>query len=175
MKTALLAIALFFFQSCALMTSFSSFKLERGKKTSFQTQHVFTDKLDNTVVFFEDGTLLVIQDLPPENITKYIEKNNYKIYKKFDDYRFKWGVYRISNDTVSFELHEKVHQWGFIEICRWEATLKDDSLKVLPIKKKISGGLDFYTFSKDGAILKTADRKLIGTSLINHKLAWVNK
>jgi len=166
-------IGLFLFQSCALLTSSKSFKLERGENTSFRNQQVYTDGFAHTVVFFGDGILLSIKDVSPENIADYLEKNNYKIYKKFDDYRFKWGVYKLSGDTAIIELEEKVHQWGLIEVFRWQGVLGDE-LQILPIKKELKGGLDFYTFSKNGIKLKSANQSLLEKSSINPKLSWVN-
>ncbi|MDP3461685.1 MAG: hypothetical protein Q8S18_02735 [Bacteroidales bacterium] len=148
--------------------------MERGEITSFKTQQIFSDDFNLTVIFFGDGTLLSIKVLPPENIVKYLEKHNYKIYKKFDDYRFNWGVYKISNDTVILELQEKVHQWGFIDICRWQGVLKENELQILPINKELHGGLDFYTFSQNGITLKTANESLFEKAAINPKLSWVN-
>lgn len=167
-------VGLFLFQSCALITSCKSFKLERGEKTSFQIQQTYTDNFAHTVIFFDDGTLLSIEDVSPENIAEYLVNHRYKIYKKFDDYRFKWGVYKVLSDTVSFELQEKVHQWGFIEICRWQGILKGNDLQILPNDRELSGGLDFYTFSKNGMTLKSANASLLEKATINPKLSWVN-
>ena len=157
------------------MTSFKPFNLERGEKTSFQEQQVFTDSFSQTVVFFEDGTLLSINVLSPEDIAEYIVKHNYKIYKKFDDYHFNWGIYRIFEDTVTIELQEKVHQWGIIEICRWQGIISGNKLRILPINKKSNGGLDFYTFSRNGIMLKAVSNSIFENAIIDHKLSWVNK
>ena len=173
-RLAALVIGLFLFQSCALLSSCKSFKLERGEKTSFQVKRIYTDDFIHTVVFFNDGTLLSIKGVSPENITDYLENHRYKIYKKFDDYHFKWGVYKMLKDTISIELQEKVHQWGLIEVCRWQGVLKGNELQILPIDEELNGGLDFYTFSKNGVKLKTANEFLLEEVTIEPKLSWVN-
>lgn len=173
-RAAFVFIGLNLFQSCALITSCKLFKLERGEKTSFQTQQVFTDAYMNTVVFYSDGTLLAVRIISPENITEYLENNRYKIYKKFDDYHFKWGVYKIVGDTVSFELQEKVHQWGLIDVCRWQGVLKGNVLQILPIDRELNGGLDFYAFSNNGMTLRLANESLLEKTAIDPKLSWVN-
>lgn len=173
-RTTALIVGLFLLQSCALLTSYKSFKLDRGKKSSFQTQQVFTDEYMHTVIFFEDGIVLVIRIISPENISDYLTKNQYKIYKKFDDYRFKWGVYKILNDTIFIELQEKVHQWGLLEVCRWQGVLNGNELQILQIDKELNSGLDFYTFSKDGITLQLANESLLENAKINPKLSWVN-
>lgn len=173
-RLAALVIGLFLFQSCALLTSSKSFKLERGEKTSFQVKRIYTDDFTHTVVFFDDGILLSIKGVSPENIADYLENHRYKIYKKFDDYRFKWGVYKMINDTISIELQEKVHQWGLLEVCRWQGVLKGNELQILPLDEELNGGLDFYTFSRNGVTLKSANEFLLEEVTIDPKLSWVN-
>lgn len=173
-RTAALIVGLFLFQSCALLTSCKKFNLDRGEKTSLQVKQTYTDDFAHTVIFFDDGTLLSIEDVSPKNIAEYLENHRYKIYKKFDDYRFKWGVYKVLSDTISFELQEKVHQWGLIEVCLWKGVLKGSNLQILPINRELNGGLDFYTFSENGVTLKLANESLLEKATIDPKLSWVN-
>lgn len=168
-----LLVGLFFLQSCALITSYKSFKLERDPISSFQSRQVFSDSFSHTVMFFEDGSFLSISELSPDKLNEYLDKNKYKIYKKFDDHRFKWGVYKVAADTVTIELHEKVHQWGIIKICRWKGIIRENQLKILALEREAKNGLDFFTFTSGGKLFKTAEAILDYTK-IDPRLSWIN-
>jgi len=173
-KGVFMCLVLLLSQSCAVLTSLKPLKLERGEKTSFQTTQVYTDNFGHTLIFFEDGSLLSIENLSPENVVEYLETHNYKIYKKFDDHRFNWGVYQSDNDKITIELHEKVHQWGTIKVCQWNGVIKENNLEILPIKRKLKPELDFYTFTTKGKLFKNAPN-FVEATRINPKQAWVNK
>ncbi len=172
-STILFLTGLLLFQSCAFLTSFKSYELERGPKSSFNSPKAFTDNFSHTLVFFEDGSFLSIEQLSPEEIEQYLANNNYKIYRKFDDYRFKWGVYKISADAITLELQEKVHQWGLIEVCQWHGTLREKELQILPIERKAKNELDFFTFTRSGKLFQI-DEDILNNIKIDPNRSWVN-
>lgn len=129
MRKLWLLIVIFQVQSCALLTSFKQFELKKNTASSFGKKLCYSDNPSYSLCFYEDGSSLLVQAINPDEMA-----TKYDIYGKFDDEFFHWGVYQIQEDTIALEFLQKVDQWGFMGLRRWEAVLHSDStsLSILP-------------------------------------------
>jgi hypothetical protein len=163
-------------QSCALVTSYKSFSLERDPSRIFPDKKTFSGKPYGVLFFFPDGTFLLF-DTFPSRIEDDLTKSNYRIYKKLSDpTSVLWGVYQVEQDSILIELLEKVHQAGFMGITRWKAVLKNKGkeLEVLPgpVNRKVR--MPYYpTFSYKGN--SYFEDSTLQDIKINPAKAWVNK
>lgn len=127
-------ILLLSFQSCALLTSYKKFSLERDTRFTFQEKTSFYDGKTHSLIFYEDSSCLLMS-LPKQWIESYLTRKHSKIHSRIPGDRFyHWGIYQVQQDTVSIELMEKVDQLGFMGIIRWVAVLKNEGkrLELLP-------------------------------------------
>lgn len=161
--------------SCALITSYRKFSLERKPNLTFQEKTGFYDGNSHAMIFFEDGSCLLLS-MPKEMLGNYLKRNKGKVHSRIPgDQLYHWGVYHIQQDTVRIELLEKVDQWGFMGITRWLALLQDGGkgLELLtggPVNRK---NVFLPTLPPNGLSLKL-DSTLHDYQFSPWK-AWVNK
>lgn len=173
---SLILILLLSLQSCALVTSYKKFSLERDPAQSFQERMTYSGDNGGVMFFFPDGTFLLLRPMSPDRVENYFNRLNFKIYGRFSDYRIHWGKYRVEQDSVQIELLEKVHQWGFMGITRWNAVLKNKGkdIEILPgpVNRKVK---TVYAPTFDyGGENYFQDQSLQNIKIEPEK-AWVNK
>lgn len=172
----LLVFILLTLPSCALVTSYKKFTLQRAPQTTLQNKISFSDNFTTSLIFYEDGSCLLIQLIDPDKISDYLKENKYKVYGRFSDYHFDWGIYKVNQESIEIELLEKVHQWGFLAITRWNAIIKDNgkTIEILPgpVNRKVQIHYS-TTFEHKGETMK------LDTALLNLDIdpakAWVNR
>ncbi len=96
--------------SCALLTSYKKYTLQRAPQATFQNRIGFSDNFSKSIIFYDDGSCLFIRTIDPNNIDGYLSENNYKIYGRISDYHFYWGVYKVNPYFIEIEFIESVHQ-----------------------------------------------------------------
>jgi hypothetical protein len=164
-------------QSCALLTSHKKFTIERRPEHSFSDKIFFSDERNYSLFFYEDGSCLLVKAIDAAELDSYLDKIDYNIYSKWSsDQWFRWGVYKIKNDTMEMEFLEKVDQWGFMGMCRWKAVLKNERemLTVLPgpENRKIKE-LNYFPFPYTEIAMRK--NNALETIKIDPAKAWVNK
>jgi hypothetical protein len=175
-RVILLLTFLIVLQSCVFVTSFKKFTITRGNEKAFHDREFYSDNFSNTIFFFEDGSCLLITSMNLQDVGIFVDKEKSNIYGKFSDYRSHWGLYQINGDSLEIEFLQKVHQWGFMGICKWKASLNENGeiLKVLqgPVNRKIKTTFS-TTFQYAGLSLKKTHK--LDSFKIDPKKAWINK
>lgn len=162
-------------QSCALVTSYRKFSLERKLNLTLQEKTGFYDGNSHSLIFYEDGSCLLMS-MPKEWLGNYLKQNKGRIYSRIPGFPFyHWGVYQIKQDTIRIELLEKVDQLGFMGITRWVSVLKDEGkeLELLPGGPVNREKIFLPTLPKSGLFFKL-DSTLNDFEFSPEK-AWVNK
>jgi hypothetical protein len=172
----IILILLLSLQSCALITSYKKFSLERDPNLMFKEKMTFSGVNRGVLFFFEDGTMLFVAPMSSDMVEDYFKDLDYEIYGRFSDYRLHWGRYQVEQDSIQLELLEKVHQAGFNGITRWKAVLKNQGkeLEVLPgpVNRKVS--MPYYpTFPYKGN--SYFEDSTLQEIKIDPAKAWVNK
>jgi len=165
------------FQSCALLTSHDSFTIKKNLNNTFERRMAFANTGSYTLLFFKDGSCLLVKAFGERDVEKYLKKIEYDIYKKWSsDPWFHWGVYEIVGDTINMEFLEKIDQWGFMGICGWSAIRVNESseIRILagPNNRKLKE-LNFYPLPNEEVILKETDQ--LENLKVDSRKAWVNR
>ncbi|MFN3802557.1 MAG: hypothetical protein ACK4SB_12880 [Belliella pelovolcani] len=151
--------------------------MERNSESSFSDKVCFTNNVSYSLFFYENGSCLLVKAINAKELDSYLKKIEFDIYHKWSaDQWFQWGVYKVQNDTVTMEFLEKVDQWGFMGMSKWDAILKNDreTIVVLPgPKNRKIKELNYFSISHTEIVLQKTN--VLDSIKIDPTKAWVNR